>query len=157
MGRSKTYKPIDIRNELDTLYALTKSPYHGGMSNKPYLLQEVASICKSRGILIFNNDTRNPIYTWAASMSPTDVLAKSIYDKFRELSRAKRKRKNINSEIQNRLLDEPMPAVAPGDKEEFHSEVFLPPDVVNKLGDKFLVAVLRNRGYTVTCTKTIEL
>lgn len=161
----KKYSLGDYLEMLNELYTLCSPSFSGSMEKQGKIIAEIAWALKKRGVLSFNGKPRKPEWKWVASMEPTKELARNIANdvsSMREKNRlAAMKRKAVNSlpaipepELQNR----------PKKREESPKSVWIEgtktkvsTDLLDKLEDGFLVELLRQRGYTVSCTKTIAL
>ena len=164
------YKVADIYDCLMNLYTITQDSYKGGMGKLGSMTELVARECRKRGIVSYNENRKDPEWKWMASMSPTKELAKNILKALEENYRAySARRAGVTDEM--RVAINSLPNIPQSEFQSEHqdisnsptyegtvvSRVHLSPELIEKLGDKFLVAILRQRGYTVTCTKTVEL
>lgn len=173
MATGTPYTLADIYDSLNSLYAFTKEPYKGAIGRHGYLMETIAKVCRGRGILRYNGVPRNPEWKWTAALAPTKELARNILKDINKgkMERIERQRLRaavnllppIDLDDEPEIINKPslnigtIPINTPVYEGTVKSSAKISPELINKLGDKFLVTILRQRGYTVTCTKTIEL
>lgn len=175
MATGVPYTVVDIYNSLCDIYDITKDLFKGGMSKRGYMTEIVARECRKRGILYFNGARRRPEWKWVASLPPTKELSRNIFKILTEKNEKRRitgntkaevtpspaieqpgiELKNTNQKHSDRLSGAAIQNIpnTPAYEGTVVSRVHLSPELIEKLGDKFLVAILRQRGYTVTCKK----
>ncbi|MBO4719024.1 MAG: hypothetical protein J5658_04020 [Prevotella sp.] len=156
--------------------------FRGAMSHYGNLTSYVATALRKRGIVTYNGKASHPEWAWVANSKPTKELARNVLIDIREmLETARLKKKEKKERMRNspenmdamREAINKLPPIPVEDSTKYFepasscdtevevgltkSDTKLPTEIVKKLGDRFLVQVLRNRGYNVICTKTIEL
>ena len=148
-GPGRPYELPQIWDKLNWVYDLCLDSYKGSMRKYGYLAAEITRALRKRGVLWYNGVKRRPEWKWAASMPPTKELARTVLKDMRALrekERMSRGKTHTNkpcaispsTAIVNELVDKPL-------------------DILSRFDDMVLVNALRDRGYTVTCTKTITL
>ena len=169
MRLSHTHK--EFFDALNDIYSLCNPCFHGSMRAKGEFYRIIARLLRKRQILQCKTG-RNGDWRWVAKSAPTHLLAENIRDDYNKYYEHKNTLK-VKSEAIESLTP------CPDNARTFHNESVqtekngsdeekkcfwidssrtkVSSALINKLDDQFLVNLLRQRGYTVTATKTIEL